>query len=106
MQTLGSIAVAGFLFGCATAWFLQFEEVNLVSDPPGAKIEMNDEYVGRTPLTIRYRRGGGRGQANQLVVRASHQNPGNCAETRVFSRDEHTPSVVYFELPACLERAR
>ncbi|MBI4503531.1 MAG: PEGA domain-containing protein [Gemmatimonadetes bacterium] len=100
------MAVAGFLFGCATAWFLQFEEVNILSDPPGARIEMNDEYVGRTPLTIRYRRGGAGGQANQLIIRASARNPESCSETRVISRDERTPGVVYFELGACAVRAR
>jgi len=92
---------AAAISACATAWYLQFDDLNIVSNPPGARIELNNEYVGRTPLTIRHRRGGVHGQANQLTIRALAPD---CTESRVIGPGDRTPGLVYFELSPCATR--
>ena len=98
------LATAPF-YACATAWYLQYDSVNIVSSPPGARVEMNNEYVGRTPLTIRHRRGGAHGQANRLVVRALAATPPGCSESRIIAPEERTPGLIYFELGTCSKRS-
>ena len=95
---------AAALSACVTAWYLQFDDLNIVSNPPGARIELNNEYVGRTPLTIRHRRGGVHGQANRLTIRALHPSLPDCAESRVIGPGDRTPGLVYFELSPCAAR--
>ena len=47
---LGSVAVLMLLLvGCATT---RYQAVQIISDPPGAKIEINNQYVGETPVTL------------------------------------------------------
>ena len=50
MQKKSIFLLASLLLtsGCATT---QYRAVSIISDPPGAKIEINNNYVGQTPLT-------------------------------------------------------
>src|SRR5262245_17582080 len=82
-----------FFIGCASAssWFMVFQDVNIVANPPGARIMIGNDNIGRAPLTIRYRRGGDHGQAKPMVIRALATGPAECNQTRVVPPEERTP---------------
>ena len=47
---MGSVVVSMMLLvGCATT---RYQAVQIISDPPGAKIEINNQYVGETPVSL------------------------------------------------------
>jgi hypothetical protein len=78
-----------------------FQDMNIVAKPPGARIMIGDDNVGRAPLTIRYRRGGDKGQAKPMTIRALANSPTECNQARVIPSEERTPRVVYFDMAAC-----
>jgi len=55
-----------------------FQDLNIVAKPPGARIMIGDDNIGRAPLTIRYRRGGDQGQAKTVTIRAMANGAGEC----------------------------
>ena len=91
------------LIGCATtsSWYMVFQDLNIVAKPPGARIMIGDDNIGRAPLTIRYRRGGEQGQAKSMTIRAMANGAGECNQTRVIPPEERTPRVIYFDMAAC-----
>ena len=49
------VLVAVILTGCATTSSedRNFKTVSIISDPPGAKIEVNGSYIGQAPITTK-----------------------------------------------------
>jgi hypothetical protein len=69
-----------------------YYEVEVISDPPGARIEVNDDYVGDAPLTIRMK-GDRKGRVKQdYVVRALPTVPGHHVQTKFFWHSKYIDS--------------
>ncbi len=49
----GTLALLLILAGCATIFKGPTEEVNFGSDPDGAKVYVNGQYMGETPMKLR-----------------------------------------------------
>ena len=69
---------------------------DVTSDPPGAKIDWNGEYVGTAPLKRVLN--GRRGIAAPVVVTAHAVSPGQRCETRAFPGNEPLPREIHFDL--------
>lgn len=78
--------------------------IEFVSEPPGAKIEWNNEYVGETPIAIRY--DGHLGLLAKITVRAYPLFSGQFIQTKIISGTSRIPRRIYFDMnlkPAPLE---
>jgi hypothetical protein len=51
MDRLCLVAAAIMLSGCTSTTPLKKASVEIVSEPPGVKIEVNSDYIGTTPCT-------------------------------------------------------
>jgi PEGA domain len=58
-------------------------EVLIISDPPGARIEVNQDYLGDAPITIKVPQINGR-FANSTTIRALPGQAGGYVQTKVF----------------------
>jgi len=75
----------------------------IISDPPGAKIEINDEYVGETPLTIHIKRiyasdGYGGGSWGIVQIKANPVLAGQYVQVKIIMVDQPTPKKMYFDM--------
>lgn len=59
-------------------------KVEIISEPVGARIEVNDNYVGDTPITVEILQDGGYFTRN-TVIRASPTEGGDYVQTKYFS---------------------
>jgi len=67
-------------------------EVEVISDPPGAHIQVNDDYVGDAPLTIQMK-GDRHGRVTQTYrVRADPNIAGDYVQVKVFKYWEYIDS--------------
>lgn len=92
------------LFGCKS-WFYHEvpHEVFIESDPPGSPIEINDEYVGKTPLTVKIMGGHNGAFSSTRPIHTIHAypvGPGQFLQTKQFSgpRQDIIPKHLYFNL--------
>jgi hypothetical protein len=88
---LAAIAFAGCTTPSSTTQYTPAtHQVEILSEPAGARIEVNDNYVGDTPLTITV--------ATNLylptVIRALPIYAGQWTQTKVFGYGLFTPSEV------------
>jgi len=58
--------------------------VQIISDPPGARIEVNDDYVGDTPLEIKVAQHNGN-FVNDTTIRAIPIQQGEYVQSKYFS---------------------
>jgi len=83
----------------------------VISDPPGARIELDENYVGDAPLEIQWRgRAKGRVFTEKHTVRALPIYPGQYTQTKFFSEapgglfdpyrpySYHIPEVIFFDM--------
>jgi len=70
--------------------------IDVTSDPAGAKIDWNGEYVGTTPLKRVLN--GRRGMAAPAVVTAHAVSQGQRCQTRAFPGNEPLPREIHFDL--------
>ncbi|MCK4340475.1 MAG: PEGA domain-containing protein [Phycisphaerae bacterium] len=75
--------------------------VQVISDPPGARIEVNNDYVGEAPLTIKMRGLNGR-VAEAYIVRALPVEYG-WVQTKLFQHWEYIesdsiPKRIFFDM--------
>lgn len=76
--------------------------VRVLSEPAGARIEVNNNYVGDAPLDIRMRSIDGR-VAEKYVVRALPIHDGHFSQTKLFNRYEKSssdrvPDRIFFDM--------
>lgn len=90
-----ALVVAGLLpGGCVPlrAGHHRCYEVEVISDPPGAHIHVNDDYVGDAPLTIQMK-GDRHGRVTQTYrVRADPNIAGDYVQVKVFKYWEYIDS--------------
>jgi len=98
-----------FLAGCATFGgpndpiHQKTLMTEIISEPPGAKIEINDEYVGETPLTLHIQRvfspdGLGGGSWSSITIKANPVLGGQYVQVKYISMDQPTPKKIYFNM--------
>ena len=87
-----------------------FYPTYIESDPPGARIEVNGEYVGTTPLQITLPRmyrsawlglllGGQRiVSADPLTIMAYPIHSGQYTQTKYIGMDQATPRHIFFQI--------
>lgn len=84
--------------------------IDIQSSPPGAKIEVDDEYWGPTPLRVQVTRTCEVTYYQFLeplkicernVIRAIPNRPGHCTQTKVFTERHNMPKTIYFEMGLC-----
>lgn len=79
------------------------QRVQILSDPPGARIEINGDYIGDAPLTVNiptYR-----GRFREITkIRALPRRPGQYTQSKVFSGgftmipNDAVPSRIFFDM--------
>jgi len=70
---------------------------SIVSEPPGARIEVNDEYRGDAPLELKWKSRTGY-FASAVVIRALPIQPGHQVHERVFEPFSAIPDTVLFDM--------
>jgi hypothetical protein len=68
----------------------QPKEIQIISEPAGARIEVNDDYVGDAPITIKVPQNNGRFTKTTLI-RALPIEAGNYVQTKSFYGPEGLP---------------
>jgi uncharacterized protein YceK len=69
--------------------------IDVTSDPPGAKIDWNGEYIGTTPLKRVLN--GRRGMAAPAVVTAHAVSSAQSCQTQNFPGSEPLPTEIHFD---------
>ncbi len=73
--------------------------LEITSEPPGAKIEINGEYIGETPWSGTFRRGMNYGIWENVMIKAFPVSPGQHVQIKFIPATQHTmPSRVYFNM--------
>lgn len=67
-------------------------EVEVVSDPPGARIEVNNDYIGDAPLKVMMRGTPNGGVSRNYVIRALPVEHGQFTQTKAFVHYSRIPS--------------
>lgn len=80
-----------------------YYEVEVLSEPPGARIEVNDDYVGDAPLTIRMKGNSDEEVKRGYVIRALPIHPGHYVQTKFFHHYEYIdsdtiPKRIFFDM--------
>ena len=100
------IIISLLLVGCATpntfyqtGYGIQYHqyEINIISEPPGAKIEWNNEYIGEAPIA-RIMNGHMGVLAGQIVVKALPSEEGQYTQTKLLKCNFRIPKVIYFDM--------
>ena len=82
--------------------------VQIISDPPGARISINEEYKGEAPLRLRYHgwydiRQGYKRLVPNWIIEASPVHNGGCRKTRRVN-PKNLPSRMFFDNRLCSRR--
>lgn len=70
--------------------------IDIVSDPPGAKIEWNNGYIGKTPMAVTY--DGHLGTHAKITVRAYPPVPEQFVRTKIVPGSNKIPRTIYFDM--------
>jgi len=93
------LLICAGLIGCAT---IHSKDImtEIISDPPGVKIEINNQYVGETPLTLNINRTYDWFYFwwDRIYINAIPTRPGQYVQTKYVSSKEPTPTKVYFNM--------
>ncbi len=71
-------------------------KVEIISNPPGAKIEINNDYVGDAPITRTVN--GNWGMLADTIIRAIPTQPGQFVQTKYLPGTQPFPSRIYFDM--------
>lgn len=87
------------LLGCATLPTASPSGKTLIeSVPSGARIEINNQYVGTTPLRVDIPRLQYDWSSNSVTILAYPISPGQQVQIKHISFDEPTPTHVFFDM--------
>ena len=97
------ITLLPLLCGCATLSdeFIRKhgQPVEVTSNPPGAKIEVNDDYLGDAPCVMYlYRPRGMYGMRASVTIKAYPSQVGQYVQTKYLDVYENTPKRLYFDM--------
>jgi len=75
-------------------------ETEILSDPTGAKIEIDNKYVGTTPLTVTLEREcdwyNYRGAINPIIIKAEPTNSGQFSQYKTIKQSDTLPRRIAF----------
>jgi hypothetical protein len=71
--------------------------IQIISDPVGARIEVNDDYVGDAPISITVPREGAN-FAKGTTIRATPTLQGQYVQSKYFDRTSEVPSRILFSM--------
>jgi hypothetical protein len=102
-----SISVAALLTSCSST-----RVVKVISDPPGAHVSINGNYIGQTPLETKLNDGAsgkfwlGTEKQNTIEVNPASQSShvGQCGQYRRFQGTELPESVFFNMFEGCSPR--
>lgn len=112
IKLLWCVAAVLSVSGCATMaqnWPKKYV-TEVVSSPPGADIEVDGVYRGKTPIVIEWR-----GNPDRVfndgyhVVKAYLNQPGCCPQLKLYSggaeyaANDVIPRLIYFDMRSCAE---
>lgn len=85
--------------GCATVHGVMHVE----SEPKGARIEIDNEYKGQTPLDIPFQYDEWQGPVfgGMCVMKALPTEPGHCVQSKVFIQGNRIPQNIFFDMRLC-----
>ncbi len=75
-----------------------------ISNPPGARIEIDGEYIGKTPITIEWPRSYQNGDRfnDEITIKAFPSGPGQFQQKKFFESRGRTlpiiPKTIYFDM--------
>jgi hypothetical protein len=76
----------------ATGWNYHSYRIRIVSEPPGVRIELDNKYIGETPIEITYH--GHLDQTAKLILRAYPSLPGQFIQTKAISGTNRIPKKI------------
>lgn len=99
IRVLVVLGVCIALSGCATLPKANPTGKTLIeSDPPGARIEINSQYVGVAPLRVDIPRLDSDLNTISVTIVASPVIPGQQVQTKYIGFNEPTPTHVFFDM--------
>lgn len=82
-------------YGCNWYEYNNYE-IEIISNPPGARIEVNNDYKGETPLRQVYN---GKFKCNtEMVIKAFPIYPGQSVQAKFLSSNSPLPRTIYFDM--------
>jgi hypothetical protein len=82
----------------------RYKDMRVISQPPGARIELNNGYMGETPLSIKVPCSPDGRFLETVIVRALPTMEGHYSQTKVFSggytmiRNDQVPGTIFFDM--------
>jgi hypothetical protein len=74
------------------------KNVEILSDPPGARIEVNDEYVGDAPCTVEVVCDGHGRIIGKFELTALPRYPGHFVQSKSFYGLAQAPARIFFDM--------
>jgi PEGA domain len=72
--------------------------IQIVSDPPGARIEVDDDYVGDAPLEIKVPQKADGTFVRAMTIRATPTQQGAYVQSKYFTYGSQIPSRLLFSM--------
>jgi len=88
-------------FGCARAPIRQEQRMEVISNPPGAKIELNNDYLCDAPCFIdvwRTRPNEAYSSFPMIIIRAIPIRGGNFVQRKMIFDGDSLPKRLYFDM--------
>lgn len=99
LQVLLILGACMALLGCSTLPKASPSGKTLIeSDPPGARIEINNQYVGTTPLRVNIPRLNADLSGISVSIIAYPTKHGQQVQSKYIGSDESTPTHVFFDM--------
>ncbi len=99
IRVLLALGICVALLGCSTLPTANPSGKTLIeSDPPGARIEINNQYIGTTPLRVDIPRRDAEWDLIPVTIIANPTIPGQQVQTKYIGPDEPTPTHVFFDM--------
>lgn len=78
------------------------EEIEVISYPKGAKIEVDNDYRGEAPLKLKaHYYEGNRFLSRTIVINAIPTRPGHCTQSKVLVWGDPIPKKLFFDMRLC-----
>lgn len=79
-------------------------ETLIISDPAGARIEINNDYIGMTPIKTKIQRvctSDRYFSGDSIDINAIPSKPGQCVQRKRITTLQRTPKNIYFNMNLC-----
>lgn len=82
----------------------RYKDMRVISQPPGARIELNNGYMGETPLSIKVPCSPDGRFLETVIVRALPIIEGHYSQTKIFHggytmiRNDQVPPTIFFDM--------